>query len=48
MAPAGGGVSIRPAEALQENHLSMDESGQLAKKYDRITSEPVPDPWWWD
>jgi hypothetical protein len=48
MTPFGGGVEIRPSEALSpENRLADD--GSAAKARDAIRLEDLPaDAWWWD
>jgi hypothetical protein len=46
IAPAGGGVSILPIEALSEQNLIKDQDGQLAAI--RAEEERVADRWWWD
>jgi hypothetical protein len=47
--PVGGGVTIRPREALQTANLLADEDGQVGQARDAIELEDVPaDRWWWD
>ncbi len=46
--PAGGGVSIRPLIALEEEHLLHDEDGTLAKQHEALSGETPEDRWWWD
>ncbi len=48
LAPAGGGVSIRPDQALEEGQLIPDADGQLAAQYGKIDLAPAKDRWWWD
>jgi hypothetical protein len=45
--PAGGGVSIRPEEALSPERIQSDERGQLARQYNAVEHAPA-DRWWWD
>ncbi|MCI0357997.1 MAG: DUF1598 domain-containing protein [Planctomycetaceae bacterium] len=47
LTPAGGGVSIRPDEALLSENLLSDEDGALAKARGELT-QPAGDRWWWD
>ena len=47
IAPAGGGVSIRPAAALREDQLLQDHDGQLSKLRQQIQAVR-PERWWWD
>jgi Protein of unknown function (DUF1598) len=47
LTPAGGGVSIRPDEALRTENLVADEDGSMAKVRGELT-QPVGDRWWWD
>lgn len=46
LAPAGGGVSIRPDQALEPDQLLPDENGVLAKEYEKSLDEGGA--WWWD
>ncbi len=48
LSPAGGGVSIRPLIALEEEHLLHDEDGTLAKQHEALGGETPEDRWWWD
>jgi hypothetical protein len=45
--PAGGGVSIRPDEALEAGNLLADELQSVAAQRAQIT-RPAGDIWWWD
>lgn len=45
---AGGGVSIRPDQALAAENLLADEQGTLARSRDEIARKLPPDRWWWD
>ena len=47
--PIGGGVQMRPTEAINPANLMEDEKG--AVKEARIAGELkklAPDQWWWD
>ena len=46
LAPAGGGVSIRPDQALESDNLLPDENGLLAKEYENTIHRG--EAWWWD
>jgi hypothetical protein len=46
LAPAGGGVSIRPDEALETANLLTDENAALHQT--RLKIAPPLDGWWWD
>jgi len=48
LAAAGGGVSIRPEEALTAEHLLSDKDGKVAKLRRQLGTTPSGDPWWWD
>jgi hypothetical protein len=48
IAVAGGGVSIRPDEALQSQRLQPDQSGAVARLRAKVTEPPPADRWWWD
>jgi len=48
LAPAGGGVSIRPSLALQDGLLLTDDNGLLAKQHEHVLKDPPRDRWWWD
>ena len=45
--PAGGGVSLRPDLALQEERLMADEDGRLGVLYKHTKKFPA-ERWWWD
>jgi len=47
LAPAGGGVSVRPDEALRSENLLPDENGEVAKLRGELAL-PIADRWWWD
>jgi len=47
LTPAGGGVSIRPDEALRTENLVADEDGSMAKVRGELPALPK-DRWWWD
>jgi hypothetical protein len=47
LAPAGGGVSIRPDVALETENLLTDEKGAVAKLRDELPRLDG-DRWWWD
>ena len=47
--PIGGGVQIRPTEALEPTNLLDDEEQSVAKARTEIDlSHLAPDQWWWD
>ncbi len=46
LAPAGGGVSIRPDQAFAE--LIADSDGKLAGQYSNVDPRAAHDRWWWD
>jgi hypothetical protein len=49
MTPIGGGVSIRPNVALQQENLLKDEEGQLNAARDQVKVEGLAEnQWWWD
>lgn len=49
MTPIGGGISIRPQEALSSEHLRTDDEGTLKKQRSSITIDGrAKDQWWWD
>jgi len=45
--PAGGGVSIRPAQALEPTNVLADDDGRLDVVRGKV-SPPADDRWWWD
>lgn len=49
MTPIGGGVQIRPTEALDPTNLLDDEKGTVAEARTAIDLSALgPDEWWWD
>lgn len=49
MTPIGGGVEIRPTDALSSSNLLKDEEGNVSAKRDNIDlSSLADDQWWWD
>ena len=48
LAPAGGGVSIQPDEALAPERLLADRDGKLAAARDKQRAAPRGPGWWWD
>ena len=49
MTPIGGGVQIRPTEALDPTNLLNDEEGAVAEARTAIELDKLaPDQWWWD
>ncbi len=47
--PVGGGVTIRPRDALATQNVLPDEDGQITKTREAIELKDVPaDRWWWD
>jgi hypothetical protein len=47
--PIGGGVQMRPTEALEPTNLLEDEEQAVAKARTAIDlSHLAPDQWWWD
>jgi hypothetical protein len=47
--PIGGGVQIRPTEALSPTNLLEDEDQAVAKARSGLDlSHLAPDQWWWD
>jgi hypothetical protein len=47
LAPAGGGVSASPEEALDPNRLAKDADGKLDGRRKALNT-PAADSWWWD
>jgi hypothetical protein len=47
-APAGGGVSIRPDEALVPENLLVDENGAVRQAREQSVIPADSDRWWWD
>jgi hypothetical protein len=49
MTPIGGGVHMRPAEALRAHRMLEDEDGSLNETHKTIDIEALePGRWWWD
>jgi hypothetical protein len=48
LAPAGGGVSIRPDEALAAENLLPDENSAVRKLREQLVTPAGADRWWWD
>ena len=48
VAAAGGGVSIRPEEALTAEHLLADKDEKVAKLRSQVGAKLPGDRWWWD
>lgn len=48
LSPAGGGVSIRPDQALATDQLISDTGGDLAGTYKDTESKLGHERWWWD
>lgn len=49
MTPLGGGVHIRPAEALNADHKTIDTSGEtVAVKQSANPDQLADGQWWWD
>jgi hypothetical protein len=48
IALAGGGVSIRPGEALSPQRLHKDEDRKLSQLRSRLSEDVPKDRWWWD
>jgi len=46
--PAGGGISIRPDEALDEGNLLPDERGAISDERLQLTRPADAARWWWD
>jgi hypothetical protein len=46
--PAGGGVSIRPDEALEAENLLPDEKQVVATQRRQLTIPDKRERWWWD
>ncbi len=47
-APAGGGVSIRPDEALLLENLLVDENGAVKQACEQTAIPADSERWWWD
>lgn len=49
MTPVGGGVEIRPSEALQSVNLLKDDKGEIAAQRGEIDLSTLDaNQWWWD
>jgi hypothetical protein len=48
LTPAGGGVSIRPDEALEAENLIPDQQGNVRSERDQIAHPAEETQWWWD
>ena len=49
MTPIGGGVQIKPQQAIDGGYLLADEEGQVAAARDAIDLKQLaPETWWWD
>ncbi|WP_197525483.1 DUF1598 domain-containing protein [Pseudobythopirellula maris] len=49
MTPIGGGVVIKPADALEQVNLRIDEEGATADAHAAVVPSSVEaDKWWWD
>lgn len=49
MTPIGGGVEMRPTEALKSGNLLHDDEGTLATQREQVDlSTLADDQWWWD
>ncbi len=48
LTPAGGGISIRPDEALDESNLLPDERAAVAEQRQQLVRPADPVRWWWD
>ncbi|TWT99412.1 hypothetical protein Pla108_03490 [Botrimarina colliarenosi] len=48
MTPIGGGVMIRPTEALDAANVKADEDGKLAEQRATVEAAAASDAWWWD
>ncbi len=48
LAPAGGGVSIRPDEALEPENLLADENGAVRTQREQLVLPVDTERWWWD
>jgi len=45
---AGGGVSMRPQEALAPERLAADEDGRLGQIRSQAAERAAAEAWWWD
>jgi hypothetical protein len=49
MTPIGGGVNIKPKEALSESRMMRDGLGEVKGQRDKLSlSDLAPGQWWWD
>lgn len=49
MTPIGGGVQIRPLQALEQENRMADEDGKLSEAQHSVSLESMPEgQWWWD
>lgn len=48
LCPAGGGVSIKANEALEQDRLLEDERGQLRMARETVSQGLATPNWWWD
>ncbi len=48
LAPAGGGVSILPDQALESDRLFADSDGKLSAKHEQLRAGIDAKRWWWD
>jgi Protein of unknown function (DUF1598) len=48
LTPAGGGISIRPDEALTTENLLSDSDGAIRKARDEVALPTELPRWWWD
>lgn len=46
--PAGGGISIRPDEALEASNLLPDEKSAVATQRSQLVRPAEVERWWWD
>jgi hypothetical protein len=49
LTPVGGGVQMRPTEAIDPTNLLDDEKGSVEQaRTDVVLAKLAPDQWWWD
>lgn len=49
MFPIGGGVSIRPTQALKPENRLPDDKGKVAESRNQVSLQNLPEgQWWWD
>jgi hypothetical protein len=46
--PVGGGVEIKPAEALRTDNVQSDEKGKVSKLHEAVKPNLAKGQWWWD